>query len=117
MCGYIHYSDSLNSSSSVAVDVVGCGTQRISLKNTSQVCSPEDLLFHGVDWIAMPEFTDDVMGVYSFPGGNVTYNGVYVGSTATYGTSEGYLINGVRMLERRCTIINTWTAPDLIISN
>ena len=35
MCGYVYYSDSLNSSSSVAVDVVGCGTQRISLKNTS----------------------------------------------------------------------------------
>ena len=135
MCGYIHYSDSLNSSSSVTVYVVGCVTQRISLKNTSpgelflvserigykllfsSVCSPEDLLFPGVDWTAMPEFTADGMGVYSFPGGNVTYNGVYVGSTATYGTSEGYLINGVRMLERRCTIKNTWTAPDLIISN
>ncbi|CAI8023822.1 hypothetical protein GBAR_LOCUS13903, partial [Geodia barretti] len=117
MCGYIHYSDSLNSCSSVAVYVVGCGTQRISLKNTSPVCSPEDLLFLGVDWTAMPEFTADGQGVYSFHGGNVTYNGVYVGSTATYRTSKDYLVNGVRILERRCTINNMWTAPELIISN
>ena len=135
MCGYIHYSDSLNSCSSVAVYVVGCVTQRISLKNTSpgemflvsertgykllfsSVCSPEDLLFLGVDWTAMPEFTADGQGVYSFHGGNVTYNGVYVGSTATYRTSKDYLVNGVRILERRCTINNMWTAPELIISN
>ena len=83
----------------------------------SSVCSPEDLLFPGVDWTAMPEFTADGMGVYSFPGGNVTYNGVSLGSTATYRTSEGYLVNGVRILERRCTINNMWTAPELIISN
>ncbi|CAI8023808.1 hypothetical protein GBAR_LOCUS13899, partial [Geodia barretti] len=84
---------------------------------TSHVCSPEDLLFPGVDWTAIPEFTADGMGVYSFPGGNVTYNGVSLGSTATYRTSEGYLVNGVRILERRCTINNMWTAPELIISN
>ena len=76
------------------------------------------MLFPGVDWTAMPEFAADGMGVYSFPGGNVTYNGVvYVGSTATYRTSKDYLINGVRILERRCTINNMWTAPDLIISD
>ena len=87
------------------------------LLNISSVCSPEDLLFPGVEWTAMPEFTDDGKGVYSFPGGNVTYNGVYVGSTATYRTSKDHLINGVRILERRCKINTMWTAPDLIISN
>ena len=65
----------------------------------------------------MPEFTADGMGVYSFPGGNVTYSGVSLGSTATYRVSKDYLINGVRILERRCKINNMWTAPDLIISN
>ena len=133
MCSYIHYSDSLTSSSSVTVDVVGCVTQRISLKNTSpgelffcfwtiirqnlfSVCSPEDLLLPGVDWTPMPEFTADGMGVYSFPGGNVTYSGVSLGSTATYSTSEGYLVNGVRILERRCKD-TMWSDLELIISD
>ena len=47
----------------------------------------------------------------------MTYNGVYVGSTATYRTSKDHLINGGRILERGCKINNMWTAPDLIISN
>ena len=64
----------------------------------STVCSPEDLLSPGVDW-----------------GGNVTYNGVSLGSTATYRTSEGYLVNGERILEIRCTN-NVWRAPVVITS-
>ena len=64
----------------------------------------------------MPEFTADGQGVYSFPSGNVTYDGVSLGSTATYRASGGYLVNGVRMLERRCKD-NIWTALELIISN
>ena len=47
----------------------------------------------------------------------MTYSGVYVGSTAAYRVSKDYLINGVRILERRCKINTMWTAPDLIISN
>ena len=34
------------------------------------------------------------LGIYSFPGGNVTFDGVSLGSTATYTTNEGYLVNG-----------------------
>ncbi|CAI8010374.1 hypothetical protein GBAR_LOCUS6838 [Geodia barretti] len=117
MCGYVYRSNSLTSSSTVAVDVVGCVTQRINPENLSSLCSPEDLLFPGVDWTAMPDFTADGMGVYSFPGGNVTYNGVSLGSTATYNISEEYIIDGVRSLERRCENNGSWTHPDLVIMN
>ena len=85
--------------------------------SSSSVCSPEDLLYPGVDWTAMPDFTADGMGVYSFPGGNVTYNGVSLGSTATYNISEEYIIDGVRSLERRCENNGSWTHPDLVIMN
>ena len=64
----------------------------------------------------MPEFTADGMGVYSFPGGNVTYDGVSLGSTATYRASGGYLVNGVRILERRCKD-TMWTDLELIVSD
>ena len=74
----------------------------------------EDLLSPGVDWDPTPIITNG-QGVYSFPGGNVTYNGVSLGSTATYRTSEGYLVNGERILEIRCTN-NVWRAPVMITS-
>ena len=45
----------------------------------------------------------------------MTYNGVSLGSTATYRTSEGYLVNGERILEIRCTH-NVWRAPVMITS-
>ena len=35
MCNYVHYSNSLTPSSSVAVDIVGCVTERISPANTT----------------------------------------------------------------------------------
>ena len=70
-------------------------------KHVSTVCSPEDLLSPGVDWDPTPIITNG-QGVYSFPGGNVTYNGVSLGSTATYRTSEGYLVNGEQILEILC---------------
>ena len=44
----------------------------------------------------------DGEGVYSFPGGNVTYNGVSLGSTATYRTSVDYRVNGAQILESTC---------------
>ena len=34
-CNYVHYSDSLTSSSTVAVDIVGCVTDRISVEDMS----------------------------------------------------------------------------------
>ena len=84
--------------------------------NSSSVCDPDDLLFPGVDWTAMPEFTDDGQGFYSFPGGNVTYDGVSLGSNATYRASVDFLVNGVRFLERRCEN-NAWKPPEVIISD
>ena len=54
-------------------------------------------------------------GFYSFPSGNVTYNGVSLGSTATYRTSVDFLVNGVRFLERRCEN-NAWKPPEVVIS-
>ena len=45
----------------------------------------------------------------------MTYSGVSLGSTATYRTSEGYLVNGERILEIRCTN-NVWRAPVMITS-
>ena len=63
----------------------------------------------------MPEFTADGQGVYSFPGGNVTYDGVSLGSTAAYRTSVDFLVNGVRILERRCEN-NVWIPPEVVIS-
>ena len=80
----------------------------------SSVCSPEDLLSPGVDWDPTPIITNG-QGVYSFPGGSVTYNGVSLGSTATYRTAANYTVNGQRMLQRRCEN-GSWT-PDVIIVN
>ena len=53
-------------------------------------------------------------GVYSFPGGNVTYNGVSLGSTATYRTSVDYRVNGVQLLESTCED-GMWTPEAVIV--
>ena len=46
--------------------------------------------------------TDSGVGVYSFSGGNVTYYGLSLGSTATYSTSGVYICsNGNQILKRR----------------
>ena len=42
------------------------------------------------------------LGIYSFSGGNVTFDGVSLGSTATYTTNEGYLVNGRQTFMSRC---------------
>ena len=55
----------------------------------------------------------DGEGVYSFPGGNVTYNGVSLGSTATYRTSVDYRVNGAQLLESRCE--DTMWTPEAVI--
>ena len=54
-------------------------------------------------------------GFYSFSGGNVTYNGVSLGSTAAYTTSLDYLVNGQRFHESTCEN-DMWT-PEAIISD
>ena len=54
-------------------------------------------------------------GVYSFSGGNVTYNGVSLGSTATYRTTMNYHINGSRVFESRCED-GLWTPTAVIQS-
>ena len=59
----------------------------------STVCPPEDLLVPIVSWTESPVIQNRE-GVYSFSGGNVTYNGVSLGSTATYRTAVNYRCNG-----------------------
>ena len=56
----------------------------------------------------------DGEGVYSFAGGNVTYNGVSLGSTATYRTSVDYRVNGVQLLESRCED-GMWTPEAVVV--
>ena len=78
------------------------------------VCSPDDLLVSGVDWSDMM-LTPDGLGLFSFPRGNVSFNGVSLGSTAIYRTSVDHSVNGGLMLERVC-LNNTWTPSATIIS-
>ena len=54
-------------------------------------------------------------GVYSFSGGNVTYNGVSLGSTATYRTTMDYHIKRSRVFESTCED-GQWTPPAIILS-
>ena len=67
----------------------------------------------GVDWSGIM-LTSDGPGFFSFPGGNVTFNGVFQGSTAIYRTSVDYRVNGGLMLERVC-LNDTWT-PSVTIT-
>ena len=53
-------------------------------------------------------------GVYSFSGGNVTYNGVSLGSTATYRTTVDYRINGSCVFEIICKD-RIWAPPAKIV--
>ena len=68
----------------------------------------------GVDWSDMV-LTPDGLGFFSFPGGNVSFNGVSLGSTAIYRTSVAYHVNGGLMLERVC-LNNMWTPPATIVA-
>ena len=61
-------------------------------------------------------------GVYSFSGGNVTYNGVSLGSTATYRTTVDYRCTGSQVhmnvpqvCESRCEN-GMWT-PQVMIES
>ena len=72
------------------------------------VCDPRDLLIPGVNWTEA-NFNNGV-GSYSFSGGNVTIDGVSLGSTATYTTNERYLVNGSRTVMSRCGN-DSWVLP------
>ena len=78
------------------------------------VCPPEDLLVSNVSWNETP-VVQNGQGVYSFSGGNVTYNGVSLGSTATYRTTVDYHINGSCVFESRCED-GIWAPPATIES-
>ena len=56
----------------------------------------------------------DEEGIYSFAGGSVTYNGVSLGSTATYRTSVDYRVNGAQLLESTCED-GMWTPEAVIV--
>ena len=78
------------------------------------MCPPEDLLVSNVSWNETPVIQNGE-SVYSFSGGNVTYNGVSLGSTATYRTTNDYQCTGFqvymnvsRVCESRCED-GTWT--------
>ena len=83
------------------------------LLNPPTVCDSSDLLVPGVSWNETAGFNNDSMGIYLFPGGNVTLNGVSLGSTATYTTNESYLVNG--SVTRRCLNNGSWTPSTEII--
>ena len=79
---------------------------------SSAVCSPADLLSPDMD--QAPIITNG-QGVYSFPEVTVTYNGVSLGSTATYRTTVDYLVNGNRTLESTCGD-DGWTPKGIIMN-
>ena len=73
------------------------------------VCDPRDQgMIPGVNWTEV-NFTNSV-GIYSFSGGNVTFDGVSLGSTATYTTNERFLVNGRQMFTSRCRN-DSWVLP------
>ena len=72
-------------------------------------CDPRDLLISDVDWSPAPMFQGG-LGIYSFSGGNVTFDEVSLGSTATYTTNERYLVNGRQTFTSRCGN-DSWVLP------
>ena len=61
----------------------------------------------GLSWSAMTVITEG-LGSFSFDGGSVTYDGVSLGSTATYTTSMNFLLNGnPESFQSFC--VNEWT--------
>ena len=82
------------------------------------VCSPAGLLVQlpsyppGLSWSAMTVTTEG-LGSFSFDGGSVTYDGVSLGSTATYTTSLDYHVNGSRVFQSSC-YNDMWTPPAVI---
>ena len=76
------------------------------------VCDPKDLRVPSANWTPEANFTNGV-GNYSFSGGNVTFDGVSLRSTATYTTNAHYHIIGSDT--RRCLNNGSWTPSTEII--
>ena len=77
----------------------------------SSVCDPQTLLVPlstGLSWSAMTVTTEG-LGSFSFDGGSVTYDGVSMGSTATYTTSMDFCLNGSPELFQSFCVNNDWT--------
>ena len=70
------------------------------------VCDPQTLLLPlppGLSWSAMG------LGSFSFDGGSVTYDGVSLGSTATYTTSMDFCLNDSPEPFQSVCMNNEWT--------
>ena len=83
------------------------------------VCDPQTLLVAlppGLSWSAMTVTTEG-LGSFSFDGGSVTYDGVSLGSTATYTTSMDFLLNGSPGPFRSVCVNNEWTPLPNITSS
>ena len=57
--------------------------------------------------------TADGQGVFTFSGGNVTFNGISYGSVATYTTTGDYRVNGEQSFQRICQN-GEWMSPATI---
>ena len=126
-CSYMFSTDTITTSYSVDVEILSCVTERVRAVNTSickkkifvmqlisfpnyiTVCDRQDLLLPGVEWGDL-SLTPEGLGVYSFSGGNVTFDGVSLGSTATYLTNEHYRVNGSQVFTSKCESDN-WVLP------
>ena len=82
------------------------------------VCTPADLLSSSgvnISDVSDITLTSNGDGFISFPGGNVTFNGVSLESTAIYRTTIDYCVNNATMFESIC-LNNMWTPSVIIIS-
>ena len=85
----------------------------------SSVCDPQTLLVPlstGLSWSAMTVATEG-LGSFSFDGGSVTYDGVSLGSTATYTTSMDFRLNGSPEPFQSVCVNNEWTPLPNITSS
>ena len=80
------------------------------------VCDPEDLL------VDLPCNASDTWSSLtsgqpgcSFNGGNVTYDGLSEGSTATYNTHGDYFVNGGQFFQATCHNGNWTTLPNITV--
>ena len=57
--------------------------------------------------------TADGLGVFTFSGGRVTFNGISYGSVATYTTIGDYRVDGEQNFQTVC-LNDTWIPPAVI---
>ena len=82
------------------------------------VCAPSDLLSSSgvnISDVSNITLTSNGDGFISFPGGNVTFNGVSLESTAIYRTTIDHRVNNATVFESIC-MNNMWTPSVIIIS-